>query len=226
MQITTRITLPVLLIWAFVCASAQTVHRSPEIPKFMGREVTVTEPEVEDGMFPKGPATICVEGPPQSQCYTMPKDFGRNTKVSVLEVRKDTPALLFSADGGGVSGWGVHYALLIADTAKVLDNRLTEEVTVSNQSQTDFWNEPALSDGKIFVTADYSWGPDEGHYGEHRYEISAYVWKEPFYTRADRYVTSSRYDLEAGADVLGSERPEILARLKRLAAAQKAAKPN
>jgi hypothetical protein len=79
----------------------------------MGREVTVTAPELDaDGFFPKGPATVCVEAPPQRQCYTAPMDFGRSPAVEVIQIDKDTPALFFSAAGGGVSGWIVHFALL------------------------------------------------------------------------------------------------------------------
>ena len=71
---------------------------------FMGRKVTITTPGTDpDGFFPKGPASVCIEGAPR-QCYTMPGDFGRNTSATVVNLAKDDPALLFSADGGGVSG--------------------------------------------------------------------------------------------------------------------------
>ncbi len=196
-------------------AVAQTVHRSAETPKFMGRDVIVHEPKIEDGMFPKGPASICVEAPPQEQCYTMPLDFGRNTTVALVDVQKDTPALFFSAESGGVSGWSIHFALLLPQTSKQLANLFADNVTVSNQSQHTFWSEPELSQAKIFVTADYLSGPGDTHYGEHRYVISAYLWDEPFYSLVDRYVTSHWYDLEK-ADVLVSERPEVLVRLKRV----------
>ena len=89
-----------------------------------------------------------------------------------------------------------------------------------NQSQRAFWNEPSISDSQIFVTASDVWGPDEGHYGEHRYIVSTYL-RQPvtdydsgdFYWLVDRYMTTSFYDLES-ADVLKSEKPEILARVR------------
>jgi hypothetical protein len=72
------------------------------------------------------------------------------------------------------------------------------------------------------VTADYVFGPDEGHYGEHRYIISAYVLKPSFlldglyYFLDDRYMTARKYDLESNVDILSSEKQEILARLRRV----------
>jgi hypothetical protein len=84
----------------------------------MGREVTIIAPELEeDGFFPKGPASVCVEGP-QRQCYTAPKDFGNSPAVTVVQVEKDMPALLFSAATGGVSGFQIHFALLLHWTRK------------------------------------------------------------------------------------------------------------
>jgi hypothetical protein len=74
------------------------------------------------------------------------------------------------------------------------------------------------------VTAEFEWGPDEAHYSPHRYIVSAYVGKySPLrhdfsYYLDDQYITVRRYDLEGHADVLASERPEILARLRRVKA--------
>jgi len=147
-------------------ASAQSNRRNASLPKFLGREVTVIEPETDaDGFFPKGPASVCVEGPPQRQCYTAPKDFGRSPTVEIVQVERDTPALLFSAASGGVSGYGIHHALLRPGPGKDLENLFPSEVSVSNQSQHAFWNEPVISPAQIFLTAEYVWGPDEGHYG-------------------------------------------------------------
>src|SRR4051812_48505922 len=51
-------------------ASVTSPGRKVVGPTFMGRKVIITEPEIEDGMFPKGPATVCLEGPPQRQCFS------------------------------------------------------------------------------------------------------------------------------------------------------------
>lgn len=194
------------------------------LPKFMGREVTITVPELDaDGFFPKGPASICVEGPPQRQCYTAPEKFGNSPKVEVVQLMKDVAALLFSAESGGVSGWAVHYALLRPGTGKDLEELLIADASVSNQSQQAFWNDLSISDAQIFLTAEYAWGSDEAHYDEHRYVVSAYVMKrtsivdDPTYYLEDRYMTVRKYDLE-NADILVSEKQEILARLARVKA--------
>ena len=121
----------------------------------MGRDITIVEPELDDdGFFPKGPASVCVEGP-QRQCYTAPKDFARVPTVTVVQMEKDAPALLFSAASGEISGWQIHFALLGIGTGKNLENLLRSDLSVSNQSQHAFWTDPTISKAAIFVTADY-----------------------------------------------------------------------
>jgi hypothetical protein len=207
--------------------SKDTGAQSPpghDLPKFMGRQVTIIEPEIDaDGFFPKGPASVCVEGPPQQQCYTAPKAFGKNPTVAVVELEKDVPALLFSAESGGVSGWQVGFALLHPGTGKSLENLFFSDMAVSNQSQHAFWNDSTISDAPIFLTADFVWGPDESHYVEHRYIISAYVRRpsslvdDLSYYLEDRYMTVHKYELW-NTDILSSEKQEILARIRRLKA--------
>ncbi len=188
------------------------------LPKFMGRQVTIIEPQHTDDGFPKGPASICVEGPPKRQCYMAPNDFGNNPKVTAVQLRKDLPALLFSAETGGVSGWSVHFALLGSD----MNNMLLAD-SVDNQNQHALWSEPTISDEPIFLVAVYAAGSDEAHYGPHRYIISAYFPNRSFddgvYLLEDRYMTVRLYDLQANADVPGSEKPEILSRLRRVKSA-------
>jgi len=98
----------------------------------------------------------------------------------VIRLDKDTPALFFSAETGGVSGWTIRFALLRPGPGKDLDNLFLSDTSVSNQSQHAFWNDSAISEAPIFMTADYVFGPNEGHYGEHRYIISAYVFADGF----------------------------------------------
>jgi len=206
-------------------ALAQPANVGHNLPRFVGREITITEPERGDYGFPTGPATVCVQGPPQRQCYTAPKDFGNSPEVAVVQLKKGLPAILFSAASGGVSGWGIHFAILRPGTGKDLENLLFLDAPVANQSQHAFWSDPTVSDAQIFVTATYAWGSDESHYSEHRYIVSSYVLKPPLYSGDgsyyldDRYMTVHKYDLQAGADILTSEKQEILARLKRAKAA-------
>jgi hypothetical protein len=120
----------VLLFLASNNAGAQSAPRQG-LPKFLGREVTITEPELDaDGFFPKGPASICIEGPPQRQRYTAPQDFGRDPDVTLVQIEKTMPALLFSAASGGVSGFGVHFALLRPGAGKSLENLFLSDLSV------------------------------------------------------------------------------------------------
>ncbi|MGD0435399.1 MAG: hypothetical protein ABSB86_02965 [Bryobacteraceae bacterium] len=182
------------------------------------------DPDDPDGFFPLAPASVCIEGPPQRQCYTAPEAFGNDPKVALVELGKNEYALLFSAASGGVSGWQIYFALLCAGKGRNLDDLFLSDVSVSNQNQHAFWNDPEISESPIFLTAEFVWGPDEGHYGEHRYIISAYV-RMPssllggsYYQLADRYMTIHKSDLEANAGILNSEKQEIIIRLKRVRA--------
>jgi hypothetical protein len=214
--------LVVLLFLVAFGANAQSASRKQPLPKFMGREVTITDPGTdEDGFFPKGPATVCVEGPPQRQCYTMPEDFGKSPEATLVQVEKGLPALLFSAESGGVSGFTIHFALLHPGTGKELED-LLPDISISNQSEHEFWNLPALSDAPVFAIGDCVLGPDESHYSEHRYIISTYT-RLPssmvdglYYYLEDQYMTTRKY--AEGSHILSSEKPEILARLRRVKA--------
>jgi hypothetical protein len=190
--------------------------------KFMGRVVTVTQPGYEDAehMFPKGPAIVCVEGPPRRQCYTPPKEFGGNPEVRVILLDKTTSAIFFSAGSGGVSGWGIHFALLRPGNGDKLDNLFPTDLTISNQSEHIWWSDVSISDSKIFVAATYIWGPDDSHYGPHRYTVSSYVCREGAILGYgcyldDQYMTARGYDGEK-QKILDSEKSEIIARLKRV----------
>ncbi len=103
------------------------------------------------------------------------------------------------------------------------------DMSFANQSQHAFWKEPSISRTPIFLVADYIWGPGEGHYGDHRFMISAYFPADWYpdggltYYLADRYMTTRSYDLDK-SDILTTERPEILARLKRVAEANQGAR--
>ena len=107
-----------------------------------------------------------------------------------------------------------------------MENLFFSDTSVSNQSEHAFWNDSTVSDSPIFLTADFVWGP-ESHYEEHRYIISVYVRKPSsivdgrYYHLEDRYMTTRKYDLDANADILNSEKLEILARLHRIKAESK-----
>ena len=211
---TAKLIVSTLLLWGSEETSAQSKHSHQKFTSFMGQKLTIVESrQLSDGCH-YGPASVCVEGPPQRRCYTAPKDFGNKPSVKVVELRKDMPVLFFSAASCGGSGWAVHFALLSPGLLKEIPDVLPN-VTVSNQSLYTFWKEPSLSEGQLFLTANFEWGPDEGHYGEHRYTISVYVLDHDQYFLEDRYMTARKYDLET-TDVLASEKHEILARQRRI----------
>jgi hypothetical protein len=209
-------------------ALAQNAPKSPEKLTFEGRQVTIISPETDEEDFAKDPASVCIEGPPLRQCYTMPKEFGRNPTATVIQLRIDEPALLFSAESNGVSGWQIHYALLRLGNGKDLINLLWGDVSVSNLGQDALWSLPEISGALVFVTADFIWGPYESHFGEHRYMVSSYVYQwetsdlidEPVCSLQDRYMTTRYYDSEQG-DVLKSEKSEIVSRLRKVQAEEK-----
>jgi hypothetical protein len=197
--------------------ATQSGSRDHGLSEFMGRAVTIAGPERADT-----PASVCLEGLQQRQCYTAPQAFGIRPTVTAVQVEKDVPALLFSAASAGTSGWEVHFALLRSGLGGDLENLFEPDLSVSNQSQHAFWSDPVISDAQIFVTADFIWGPNESHYSGHRYIISAYVLKEDFsYFLEDRYMTARKYYLEEDANILASEKREIIARLGRLKGGQR-----
>lgn len=145
----------------------------------------------------------------------------------MVELAKDTPALLFSSETGGVTAFQTHLALLRPDTGRDLADLLLGEVSLSNVGQHAFWSAPAISGEQVFLTADIVQGPDEVHYGDRRFMISAYfpALNDPNYYLQDRYMTWRRYGLAPRPNVLASEKPEIIERLKRVVEANHTNQP-
>lgn len=108
---------------------------------------------------------------------------------------------------------------------------LPEHPFLRPRSKDEFRTDPTISEAKVFVTADHTWGPDESHYGDRRYFISADAPQSPTeviesrrYHLEDRYMTVRKYDLEG-------RNPEcrkagFLARLRRVKAASALRKPS
>ena len=204
---------------------------------FQGRQVTVIDPGTDpDGFSPKGEAKVCVQGQQEKDCYSAPQGFGRTPSLSVVELRKGEPVLFFEAASGGVSGWRLHFALLkFCDRDEYPGCKVDElqdlfQLEVSNQSQHTFWEVPEISDSRIFLTADYVWGPREAHYSDHRYIVSVYARRtDDFdglrYYLVDQFMTVHYYRSESKVDVLGAEKQEILARLQRVKASWPAEPP-
>ena len=195
--------------------------KAADVTKFMGRAVVLTAPKPDPATLNlKDFASVCLEGPPERQCYSAPEAFWDSPQVSLVDLGEGTSALLFSAQTRGISGWQTQLALLRPGASKDLDDMFAMvDASLSNQSRHAFWTNAAISDAPIFVTAEYVLGADEAHYTDHRYIISAYVLTSSvllqgkYYFLGDRYMTVRKYGM--GDDILASEKPEIFAGLKR-----------
>jgi hypothetical protein len=193
--------------------------------EFMGRKVTVIpgERDPAEPIFSKGPASVCLEAPPIGQCYTPPKEFGSEPTVAIIQMGRGTPALFFLAVSQGTSGASTHFAVLRPGEKPTLDNLFPSDLEISGQGQYAIWNDSAISDTPVFVTSNYVCGPDESHYSDHRYTISAYVLKSSamvyalYYYLDDRYMTAKKYARDERVDdILAAEKHGVLARLRRL----------
>jgi hypothetical protein len=189
--------------------------------KFQGENVVLTEAK-PDNSGVQDPASICVEWPEQRQCYTTPQGYGRAPDASTVQVSKELDALFFSAATNGTTDYGIHFALLTKGGGRELQDLFFSPIEASNQSQHALWDVPSISESKVFIIADYVWGPGETTHGQHRYMISAYIRKSAaafdtaHYYLADRYMTVRQYDPQSKTDILTTEKNEILARLSRL----------
>jgi hypothetical protein len=222
-----RILVSSILLFSAIELGAQSPQAKKNLPSLMGRQITVTAPPMDpDGYFPTGPASICLEGPPERLCYTAAKDFGRDPEVAVIQVTKDMPAVLFSAESGGVSGFTIDFVLLRLTSKNDFQNLFFGPMSLSNQSEHVFWSEPSISDAPIFVTAESTNGPNECHICEHRYIVSAYTLQSSelvddlFYYLDDQFMTAKKYGEDRKTDILSTEKQELLTRLRRRKAAE------
>ncbi len=187
-----------------------------------------------DGL-PTSGAKLCTVAPP-TVCFRMPSaiaegspnvvyEFGLDPVSERIPLREGGSVVFFLATfSGGGSGTLERAALLRYDSGGKIEN-LLPYVAVTDQSERQMWRLPEISDYPVLITADFLWNfaAHETHFARHFYTVAAYE----FDPRSDRYVetffykTSHKY---AGLDetdrirVLGSERDEILRRLKIYAA--------
>lgn len=207
---------------ALVFVVSSVFAQSPQ--KFMGRAVTITgatyDPDDPEHFYPKGPAKICLEGSPR-QCYSTDDGYGGDPEARPLQIDKATAALLLSSVSGGVSQRVIRFALLRPSSRDELENLFPSTLGISDQGRHEWWSEPSISDAKIFVVAEYTWGPGESHFENHRYIISSYVRRFDsmlnglYYSLYDQYMAIRKYDPEKSG-ILNSEKAEILARLRRV----------
>jgi hypothetical protein len=152
----------------------------------------------------------------------MPDDFGTAPEAKAISLGTGAKAISFAATSVGVSGSATRLAVLSPGTNEQLDNLLFQDIVISNQGQYTWWTVPSFSQSQVLVTANFVWGPGEGHYDSHRFVISVYTLRSSslidaslFYL-TDQYMTARRYDTEVDPDILAVEKAEILARLRRV----------
>jgi hypothetical protein len=200
------------------------------VTEFMGHKVILVEPKRDANGFPEESYRVCFDATtPRRRCYEPPTEFapfGLSPELKVIDLGRGRTALFFavSANFGG-PGTIVSLALLHPGQRDEIDNRLVLEGHLSEISTHLFWNESSVSDAPILVTANYVWGDSEARFDDHRFIVSAYVLKtslmapEDFsYRLEDRYMTIRKYASDDRTGVLAAEKPEILARLKRVKA--------
>jgi len=215
----------VLALSAF-CGVATAQRSAPPSPSvFMGYRVQITQPKIDpQENVALGPATICLTSSVQQQCYTAPKHdpaYGLRPKAIIVQLTPSAEALLFTAvASGGGSGERNHIALLQPGKGRQLRNLMSPDLSMSEQGEYQFLNEPSISKMPLFIVADYVWSDGESHFSRHRFRISTYVFGPtlPNYGLRDEYVTSKKYASYDDAEkitVIQYENAEILARLKR-----------
>jgi hypothetical protein len=182
-----------------------------------------------DGL-PTSGARLCLLRP-ANLCYQMPSntgyssgsvvyDYGLDPRSERVPLKDGGSLVFFSAQfSGGGSGTLDSLAILRYESSGKIVN-LLPFVGVTNQSDRAMWSVPKVSSFPILVIADFYWMDGETHFARHFYTVTAYRFdvQNGRYAKAFSYQTSRKYPSLDEVDqvhVLGSEREEILRRLRK-----------
>ncbi|OXI31369.1 hypothetical protein CFB89_18080 [Burkholderia sp. AU16741] len=202
-------------------ASVQAAPRETAFPRF-----TQTEGKLDGDGLPLSGVKLCVL-PDRAPCFEMPPaplphsskelyQFGLNPRSERLPIASGGSWVFFSGMfSGGGSGMLERVAVLRVGANGKIEN-LMPNVTETEMADRAMWNVPEVSSYPLFVRADYVWGQDEDHFGQHFFDVDAWVFDPAAnqYAKRFSYRTSKRYDRGEGSDhVLAAERAEILRRL-------------
>lgn len=211
---------------ALVLAQSLLLTLSAQQLLFNGQPVTIKGATNDDASMAKTqgpPASLCIGKASSKICYEAPKEYWVAPKAEIVQIDKNSPAILFSAESYGAAGWEIHIALLIQESGNKLVDLFHNQVTRPNQGQHRTFIDPEISPAPILLTDSYIWGMDEGRFSPHRYLISSYLWGYSGYALAHRYVLSDSYmttraysSVEDGFDILTAEAPEWKSRLRRI----------
>jgi len=199
------------------------------VTEFNGHKVILVEPKRDANGWATESYKLCFDSPtPPRHCFKPSERFGPVGSVTDLRPidlgRGRSGLFIATAANFGGPGTIVELALLdFPNPRDEIENRLFLEGYLSEISYYDFWNESSISDAPIFITANYVWGAEVGRFSDHRFIISSYVLREDkispesfYYRLDDRYMTVNKYTSDDKSPVLSREKPEILARLKRV----------
>jgi len=192
---------------------------------FEGKRIILSKDQLDDPGQAIGnkAAYVCLEAQPENRCYTAPEEYIRSAKVQLVQLNPSSQALLFSAESYGVSGWKFFYSMLQLDSKGQFKELFDSNPTLSSRSTLGWIADPSISVAPTFVTFDAVIGVGETSPEPHRCMVSVYVYvrpewsDDPRYVFADQFLTVKKYDFYT-TEVLLSEKPEILSRLKRVLA--------
>ncbi|KVE05816.1 hypothetical protein [Burkholderia anthina] len=212
------------VIGSIAVVGIASVHAAPGEPVFP--RFTQTEGKLDADGLPLSGVKLCVL-PDRAPCFEMPPaplphsskelyQFGLNPRSERLPIASGGSWVFFSGMfSGGGSGMLERVAVLRVGANGKIEN-LMPTVTQTETADRAMWSLPQVSPYPLFVRADYVWGKDENHFGQHFFEVDAWMFDPAAnqYVKRFSYRTSKRYDRGEGADhVLTAERPEILRRL-------------
>ncbi|KWZ31438.1 hypothetical protein [Burkholderia anthina] len=212
------------VIWSIAVVGIASVHAAPGEPAFP--RFTQTEGKLDADGLPVSGVKLCAL-PDRAPCFEMPPaplphsskewyQFGLNPRSERLPIASGGSWVFFSGMfSGGGSGMLERVAVLRVGANGKIEN-LMPTVTQTEMADRAMWSLPQVSPYPLFVRADYVWGKDENHFGQHFFEVDAWMFDPAAnqYVKRFSYRTSKRYDRGEGADhVLTAERPEILRRL-------------
>ena len=210
---------------ANVGSNTTTVPATPSASVFMGHSVQITTPPVDYIGSALEPATICLTSPQGQLCFKPPAgtnlpSFGLRPEARAVRLRPGYEGLLFTAKSSGGGSGSLHLlALLEPGAGSNLENLLPPGLSVTEQGEYRFWDEPSISDTALLVVADYVWGDGETHFSAHYFRISSYVFNSEsrHYELRDEYITGKKYpslDEVDSITALEQEKPEVLGRLQ------------
>jgi hypothetical protein len=164
------------------------------------------------------PATVCITSQGARKCYTPPANdppFNLDPKATIVTIAPGRQLVLFSAIASA-GGSGSQMALALLENANGnLADRLPFQLSLKEDGAFNFWQDAAVPNALIFVTAEFIWGSDECHFCAHKFTVNTYTYDSQVgrYSLRDKYTTANKYT--SPASVLSAEKQRIHLRLQK-----------